>query len=112
MKLLPNILFLLPILQVSSLHPCSLPSSLLLESTNPNSQLSLRLGLSIKSIASTSSLERQSRFAGFHAFNPVPQMKLVEVIQTDLTSDETRDALLELCKKMKKTPVQCKDTPG
>jgi 3-hydroxyacyl-CoA dehydrogenase len=29
-----------------------------------------------------------------------------------MTSDETRDALLELCKKMKKTPVNCKDTPG
>lgn len=68
--------------------------------------------LSIASIASTSSLERQSKFAGFHAFNPVPQMKLVEVVQTESCSDETRDALVELCKKMKKTPVQCKDTPG
>lgn len=33
--------------------------------------------LSVAKIAETSSLERQTRFAGFHAFNPVPQMKLV-----------------------------------
>lgn len=87
--------------------------------------------LSIKRIAETCSEERQTRFAGFHAFNPVPQMKLVrrlcsalesskliavatqvEVVQADKTTDATRDALLELCKTMKKTPVNCKDTPG
>lgn len=42
----------------------------------------------------------------------MPQMKLVEVIQAERTSDETRDALVALCHVMKKTPVQCKDTPG
>ncbi|KAL8280506.1 hypothetical protein RQP46_007154 [Phenoliferia psychrophenolica] len=68
--------------------------------------------LSVKSIGETCSEERQTRFAGFHAFNPVPQMKLVEIVQTDKTSDETRDSLLELCKVMKKTSVNCKDTPG
>ena len=46
------------------------------------------------------------------SFNPVPQMKLVEIVQADQTSDETRDALTELCVKMKKTPVNCKDNPG
>ena len=39
-------------------------------------------------------------------------MKLVEVVQAESTSDETRDALVELCHTMKKVPVQCKDTPG
>ena len=39
-------------------------------------------------------------------------MKLVEIVQADQTSDETRDALTELCIKMKKTPVNCKDNPG
>ncbi|KAK4700604.1 3-hydroxyacyl-CoA dehydrogenase, partial [Phenoliferia sp. Uapishka_3] len=68
--------------------------------------------LSVKSIGELCSAERQERFAGFHAFNPVPQMKLVEIVQTDKTSDETRDSLLELCKVMKKTSVNCKDTPG
>lgn len=38
--------------------------------------------------------------------------KLVEVIQTDRTSDETRDALVELARVMKKSPVNCGDTPG
>ncbi|KAK4054054.1 hypothetical protein OIO90_003699 [Microbotryomycetes sp. JL221] len=68
--------------------------------------------LSISKIAETCSEERQTRFGGFHAFNPVPQMKLVEVIRTSKTDEETRDALLEVCKTMKKTPVNCKDTPG
>lgn len=39
-------------------------------------------------------------------------MKLVEIVQAEQTSDETRDALTELCIKMKKTPVNCKDNPG
>lgn len=39
-------------------------------------------------------------------------MKLVEIVQAERTNDETKDALMELCLKMKKTPVQCKDTPG
>lgn len=34
------------------------------------------------------------------------------MVQADKTTDATRDALLELCKTMKKTPVNCKDTPG
>ncbi|SCV74737.1 BQ2448_7766 [Microbotryum intermedium] len=68
--------------------------------------------LSIEKIAETCSLKRKERFAGFHAFNPVPQMKLVEIVQTSQTSDEVRDSLLDLCKRMKKTPVNCKDNPG
>ncbi|KAM0751862.1 hypothetical protein T439DRAFT_355747 [Meredithblackwellia eburnea MCA 4105] len=68
--------------------------------------------LSIGKIAEGVSEERKTRFAGFHAFNPVPQMKLVEIIATDKTSAETTEALLELSKVMKKVPVNCKDTPG
>ncbi|GJN94136.1 hypothetical protein Rhopal_007210-T1 [Rhodotorula paludigena] len=68
--------------------------------------------LSIRRIAETSSKARRQRFAGFHAFNPVPQMKLVEIISTDETSPAVTAALLDLCKRMKKVPVQCKDTPG
>ncbi|GAA5859166.1 hypothetical protein JCM8547_008897 [Rhodosporidiobolus lusitaniae] len=55
---------------------------------------------------------RKERFAGFHAFNPVPQMKLVEIIATPQTSPATTAALLDLCKRMGKTPVRCGDTPG
>ncbi|KAG0321567.1 hypothetical protein BGZ99_003820 [Dissophora globulifera] len=56
--------------------------------------------------------KRTDRFGGLHFFNPVPQMKLVEVIRTDATSQDSFDALLDVCKRMKKTPVSCKDTPG
>ncbi|GAB1517776.1 hypothetical protein RhiTH_000826 [Rhizoctonia solani] len=44
--------------------------------------------------------------------NRRPQMKLVEVIRTSNTSDATNAALLDVCKRMQKTSVSCKDTPG
>ncbi|CAG8565770.1 5563_t:CDS:2 [Acaulospora morrowiae] len=56
--------------------------------------------------------DRADRFAGLHFFNPVPQMKLVEVVKSEKTSDETHHALMEFSKKLDKTPVTCKDTPG
>ncbi|KAF9579132.1 hypothetical protein BGW38_004739, partial [Lunasporangiospora selenospora] len=56
--------------------------------------------------------KRQDRFGGLHFFNPVPQMKLVEVIRTEQTSQDSFDALMDVCTRMKKTPVSCKDTPG
>lgn len=49
---------------------------------------------------------------GFHAFNPVPQMKLVEVVRTKETSDTTFEGLMEVAKRMGKTPVACVDAPG
>ncbi|GAA5908590.1 3-hydroxyacyl-CoA dehydrogenase family protein [Sporobolomyces salmoneus] len=68
--------------------------------------------LSITKIAEGVSESRKTRFAGFHAFNPVPQMKLVELIATEKTDSQVMQSLLELCKRMKKSPVTCKDTPG
>jgi len=56
--------------------------------------------------------KRQDKFAGLHFFNPVPQMKLVEIIKIDQTSEDTYQNLIDVIKKMKKTPVTCKDTPG
>ncbi|CAG8472780.1 5087_t:CDS:2 [Rhizophagus irregularis] len=56
--------------------------------------------------------ERQDKFAGLHFFNPVPQMKLVEIIKNDQTSEDTYQKLVDVTKRMKKTPVTCKDTPG
>ncbi|KAI5481356.1 3-hydroxyacyl-CoA dehyrogenase [Pseudohyphozyma bogoriensis] len=68
--------------------------------------------LSVAKIAEGCSAERQRKFAGLHFFNPVPAMKLVEVVATDKTTEETTEALLGLCSTMKKTAVRCKDTPG
>jgi len=68
--------------------------------------------LSITEIAFATSEERHRNWVGVHFFNPVPQMKLVEVIRTDTTADETNEAVLDFCKRLQKCPVSCKDTPG
>merc|ERR1719208_609654 len=66
--------------------------------------------LPISEIASTSS--RADRFGGLHFFNPVPVMKLLEVIRIPETSDETFQAMMAWGKAMTKTCVAAKDTPG
>uniref|UniRef100_H3DKZ1 Hydroxyacyl-coenzyme A dehydrogenase, mitochondrial n=1 Tax=Tetraodon nigroviridis TaxID=99883 RepID=H3DKZ1_TETNG len=66
--------------------------------------------LPITDIASATN--RLDRFGGLHFFNPVPMMKLVEVIATSATSKETFDSLLDFSRVLGKTPVSCKDTPG
>lgn len=68
--------------------------------------------LSIAEIAEACSEQRQTQFAGLHFFNPVPAMKLVEVIKTDKTSEATFKTLYDVTKKMGKVPVSCRDTPG
>jgi len=56
--------------------------------------------------------QRPERFIGMHFFNPVPVMQLVEVIRGNKTSDATCQAVMDLAKKMGKTPVQVNDYPG
>jgi len=57
-------------------------------------------------------LRRPGRFAGFHFFNPVPLMRLVEVIDGVLTEPWVGDALMALGKRMTREPVRVKDAPG
>lgn len=66
--------------------------------------------LSIGEIASCT--KRKDRFAGLHFFNPVPVMKLLEVVRIPETSDSTYESLMEWGKVMGKTCITCKDTPG
>lgn len=55
---------------------------------------------------------RADRFIGLHFFNPVPLMKLVEVIKGLATSKETLQTTLQLCKVMGKETVEANDSPG
>lgn len=55
---------------------------------------------------------RPDRFIGMHFMNPVPVMKLVEVIRGIATSDETYAAIRNLAEAMGKTPVEVNDFPG
>jgi len=55
---------------------------------------------------------RKDRFGGLHFFNPVPVMKLLEVVRIPETSQSTYEAMCEWGKAMGKVTVECKDTPG
>jgi 3-hydroxybutyryl-CoA dehydrogenase len=55
---------------------------------------------------------RPEKMLGLHFFNPVPLMKLVEVVRTITTSDDTVDAAFEFAKKLGKEPVRAKDNSG
>ena len=56
--------------------------------------------------------KRPNKFIGMHFFNPVPVMKLVEVINGLETSKEVTDAIMETSKKLGKVPVPANDFPG
>ena len=56
--------------------------------------------------------KRPDKVIGMHFMNPVPLMKLVEVIRGLATSDETTQTTLEVCKVMGKEPVEANDSPG
>ncbi|TMI86556.1 MAG: 3-hydroxybutyryl-CoA dehydrogenase [Bacteroidetes bacterium] len=66
--------------------------------------------LSITQIAT--GVKNPERVIGMHFFNPATIMKLVEVVKTDLTNEQTTKIIIELAKQMNKTPVLCKDSPG
>jgi len=55
---------------------------------------------------------RPARFVGLHFFNPVPAMALVEVVHGPATAHDTIEAAVDLAKRLGKTPVVVKDSPG
>ena len=56
--------------------------------------------------------KRPERFIGLHFFNPVPLMKLVEVVRTIATAPDVYESAVEFAKKLGKVPVRAKDTTG
>lgn len=66
--------------------------------------------LSITEVAGATS--RPDKVIGMHFFNPVPVMKLVEVIKGIATSQETRDKVFEIAESLGKTPVEVEEAPG
>lgn len=66
--------------------------------------------ISITKIAAATN--RADKVIGMHFMNPVPVMKLIEIIRGYSTSDETTDLIVDLSKKLNKIPVPCNDYPG
>ena len=66
--------------------------------------------ISINKIADVT--DRASKVIGMHFMNPVPIMKLVEIIKTNRTSEETINTILNLSISLGKQPVECLDSPG
>jgi 3-hydroxybutyryl-CoA dehydrogenase len=83
------------------LDACCKPETILASNTS---------SLSITALGGAT--KRPQQVAGLHFFNPVPAMKLVEVIRGQRTAEGTLTALTEFSQSLGKTPVQAKDTPG
>jgi 3-hydroxybutyryl-CoA dehydrogenase len=66
--------------------------------------------LSITELASESG--RPTRFVGMHFFNPVPAMKLVEIVRGLETADATASAVISLAERLGKVPIPVRDMPG
>ena len=66
--------------------------------------------ISISTIANATN--RPDKVIGMHFMNPVPIMKLVEIINGDQTSEATNSAVVEAAEKMGKTALSCNDSPG
>jgi 3-hydroxybutyryl-CoA dehydrogenase len=66
--------------------------------------------LSVTEIASA--VERPERVVGLHFFNPAPVLQLVEVVRTELASDEAYESAFRFAEALGKEPVRCDDTPG
>src|SRR5215469_1554039 len=112
-------------LEINEFSGCDLVIEAIVENLDAKRTLFHMLDTVVKSDAilasNTSSLpiiemaattNRQERVAGIHFFNPAPVMKLVEIIRTIATSDETVLQLRGFAESLGKTPIVAKDTAG
>ncbi len=114
-----------PVRQLSELGTCSLIVEAVIEKLDAKIEVlsqaqdlltddgilaSNTSSISITQLAATT--ERPDRFIGMHFFNPVPLMKLVEIVKGLQTSAETVERTFALARSVGKTPVQCNDSPG
>jgi 3-hydroxybutyryl-CoA dehydrogenase len=108
-----------------ALRPCDLIIEAIVENLDDKKQTYAALESSVQAhtlfVSNTSSLcitelaastKRPDRFGGLHFFNPVPIMKLVEVIRALTTSDGTYDALMSFSRSLSKEPITAPDRPG
>ena len=111
--------------RLEALAPCQLVAEAIVEDLGAKRELFSKLeaivGADTVLASNTSSLsvtamaaacKRPQRVAGYHFFNPVPVMKIVEVVAGELTERWVTDALSELARRFGHTPIACKDTPG
>ena len=109
----------------SDLEPCDLVVEAIIENVDAKSEAYAALDAVVSEhtifCSNTSSLcitelaartKRPDRFAGLHFFNPVPIMKLVEVIRSLTTSDQTYETVFSFAQSLGKEPITAPDKPG
>jgi 3-hydroxybutyryl-CoA dehydrogenase len=112
-------------LDYDELADCDLVIEAIVESLEPKQELFRELervcrpdtvlatntsALSVTEIGSATSTPE--RVVGMHFFNPAPLMPLVEIVRTELSTDEAVDAAYALGERIGKHPIRCHDTPG
>lgn len=116
---------IIPVVGISSIKS---DTDLIIEAINENKKLKLSIFSDLQEIVNENSIfasntssisitelsnnSRPDRFIGMHFMNPVPIMKLVEIIRGYSTSDETFNLIKDLSIKLGKTPVEVHDYPG
>jgi 3-hydroxybutyryl-CoA dehydrogenase len=93
----------------------ALKLEILQQQVEPRARYDAIIATNTSSISITklgAAMTRPQRFVGLHFFNPVPLMGLVEVVRGGQTDDATVDAAVALAKRLGKTPVVVKDSPG
>ena len=113
------------VVELEDMADCDLVIEAIVENVEAKRQIFTALDELVKKTAmfasNTSSLtitqiamstQRPERFLGLHFFNPVPVMKLVEVVRTLVTSDETVERATTFVRALGKEPVACRDNSG